>query len=74
MPRLWLRPGGCAARLLAQGVEKARRVKYLAPVIAALAPLALALIEYQAARNAESETVEVARVLSEACLRTTEAR
>lgn len=47
-------------------------MKGAAVIVAALAPLALALIEYQSAKDAESETVEVARVLSEACLRTHE--
>lgn len=45
-------------------------MKQAAAIIAALAPLALAAVEHYSARAAEAETIEVARVLSEACLRT----
>lgn len=45
-------------------------MKHAAAIVAALVPLALAYLERENAKSAQSETVEVARVLSEACLRT----
>lgn len=47
-------------------------MKYLVPLVTALAPIALAVMEHHNAQSARDETVEVARVLSEACMKTTE--
>ncbi|MCR9093466.1 MAG: hypothetical protein NXI30_04560 [bacterium] len=49
-------------------------MKQAAAIVVALVPLAVAVVEYRHAKAAKSETVEVARVLSEACLRTNEVR